>query len=125
MRAVDVMLALPFMFLALCMMAVLGPSLRNVILVIGVTGWVPYARTIRANVLALRKREFVLSAEALGASPRRIMFKHIMPNVIDAAIVLGDTRNGRVNYFRSGADVPWNGCSAYHSNLGPNVVHWS
>ena len=64
-----------------CMMAVLGPSLRNVILVIGVTGWVPYARTIRANVLALRKREFVLSAEALGASPRRIMFKHIMPNV--------------------------------------------
>ncbi len=89
MRAVDVMLALPFMFLALCMMAVLGPSLRNVILVIGVTGWVPYARTIRANVLALRKREFVLSAEALGASPRRIMFKHIMPNVIDAAIVLG------------------------------------
>lgn len=89
MRAVDVMLALPFIFLALCLMAVLGPSLGNVILVLGVTGWVPYARTIRANVLAIRKREFILASEALGARDVSVMMKHVLPNVIDSAIVLG------------------------------------
>ena len=89
MRAVDVMLAFPFIFFALCLMAVLGSSLRNIIIVLGVTGWVPYARTIRANVLVLRKREFVVASTSLGCTSLRNIVKHILQNVLDRAIVLG------------------------------------
>ena len=89
MRVVDVMLSFPFIFMALCLMAVLGSSLTNVIIVLGVTGWVPYTRTIRAQTLSLREREFVTAAHTEGCTNLRIIFKHIMPNVIDNAIVLG------------------------------------
>lgn len=94
MRIVDMMLSFPFIFLALCFMAVLGSSLFNVILVLGITGWVPYARTIRASVLALKKREFIVAATTLGSSPFRILVKHLIPNVIDTAIVLGTMEMG-------------------------------
>ena len=80
--------------MALCFMAVLGSSLLNVILVLGITGWVPYARTIRASVLALREREFVVAATTLGGSSFRILTKHLIPNVIDTAIVLGTMEMG-------------------------------
>lgn len=89
MRIVDVMLAFPFMFMALCFMAVLGPSLSNVILVLGITGWVPYARNVRAQVLSLRTREFVIAAEVAGARKLWVLLRHILPNVLDSAIVLG------------------------------------
>lgn len=89
MRIVDVMLAFPFMFMALCFMAVLGPSLSNVVLVLGITGWVPYTRNVRAQVLSLRTREFVVAAEVAGASKLRVLLRHILPNVLDSAIVLG------------------------------------
>ncbi len=89
MRIVDVMLSFPFIFMALCLMAVLGSSLTNVIMVLGVTGWVPYARTIRAQTLSLREREFITAAYTQGCSNTRIILKHVMPNVIDNAIVLG------------------------------------
>lgn len=75
-------------------MAVLGSSLFNVILVLGITGWVPYTRQIRASVLALRKREFVVAAGTLGGSSAWILAKHIVPNVIDTAIVLGSMELG-------------------------------
>ena len=89
MRLVDVMLAFPFIFMALCLMAVLGSSLTNVIIVLGITGWVPYTRTIRAQTLSLREREFVIAAHTEGCSHWQIIFKHILPNVIDNAIVQG------------------------------------
>ena len=89
MRIVDVMLSFPFIFMALCLMAVLGSSLINVILVLGVTGWVPYARTIRAQTLSLREREFITAAYTQGCKNTRTIFRHIMPNVVDNAIVLG------------------------------------
>lgn len=94
MRIVDMMLSFPFIFMALCFMAVLGSSLFNVILVLGITGWVPYTRQIRASVLALRKREFVVAAGTLGGSSAWILAKHIVPNVIDTAIVLGSMELG-------------------------------
>lgn len=94
MRIVDMMLSFPFIFMALCFMAVLGSSLFNVILVLGITGWVPYTRQIRASVLALRKKEFIVAVETLGGSTSRILAKHIVPNVIDTAIVLGSMELG-------------------------------
>lgn len=89
MRIVDVMLSFPFIFMALCLMAVLGASLINVIIVLGLTGWVPYARTIRAETLSLKEREFVTAANIQGCRSMRTIIRHIVPNVIDSAVVLG------------------------------------
>lgn len=88
MRIVDVMLAFPFMFMALCFMVALGSGLGNIILVLGITGWVPYARTVRAEVLSIRKREFIISSEIVGCSKWRVIRTHVLPNVIDSAIVI-------------------------------------
>lgn len=88
MRLVDVMNAFPFMFMALCFMVALGSGLGNIVLVLGVTGWVPYARTVRAEVLSIRKRDFIVAAEIAGCSSGRLIFTHIFPNIIDSAIVI-------------------------------------
>lgn len=88
MRVVDVMLAFPFMFMALCFMVALGSGLGNIILVLGITGWVPYARTVRAEVLSIRRREYIIAAELVGCSNWRVICTHVLPNVIDSAIVI-------------------------------------
>lgn len=96
MRLVDIQLAIPLMLLALLVVAALGPSLRNVVLVLALTSWIRYARIIRGQVLSLREREFVQSAQAIGASTRRIMFLHILPNVVTPALVVGTLELARV-----------------------------
>jgi peptide/nickel transport system permease protein len=87
-RIVDIQLAFPLILLAVAVVGVIGPSLATVIAVIGVTSWVQYVRVIRAEVLSLRERDFVAAAQALGASQRRIVFRHLLPNVVSPAIVL-------------------------------------
>ena len=96
MRLVDIQLAIPLMLLALLVVAALGPSIRNVVLVLALTSWIRYARIIRAQVLSLREREFVQSARAIGASTGRIMFLHILPNVMTPALVVGTLELARV-----------------------------
>ena len=73
MRSIDVLLAFPGLLLAIALAAVLGPSVRNVVLALSLLGWTGYARLVRAEVAALRRREFVHAAEALGARPGRII----------------------------------------------------
>lgn len=89
MRLADIQLAVPFILFALAILAVLGPGLRNLILVLGVTGWVTYARVVRGQVLSYREKEFVEAARALGAGDLRIMFRHILPNTFASLIVIG------------------------------------
>jgi len=96
MRLVDIQLAIPLMLLALLVVAALGPSMRNVVLVLAMTSWIRYARIIRAQVLSLREREFVQSAHAIGASTLRIMVYHILPNVMTPALVVGTLELARV-----------------------------
>lgn len=96
MRLVDIQLAIPLMLLALLIVAALGPSLVNLIIVLAVTSWIRYARIIRGQVLTLREREFVLSARALGASRLRIMLRHILPNVMTPALVVATLELARV-----------------------------
>jgi len=96
MRIVDVQLALPLMLLALLVIAALGPSTVNLILVLALTSWLRYARIIRGQVLALREREFILSAHAIGASAWRIMRKHLLPNVLTSALVVATLELARV-----------------------------
>jgi len=96
MRLVDIQLALPLMLMALLVVAALGPSLRNVVIVLALTSWIRYARIIRGQVLSLREREFVQSAHAIGASTWRIMLHHLLPNVLTPALVVGTLELARV-----------------------------
>jgi len=89
MRLTDLRLALPLILLLIAVIAVLGPSLVNVIVLLGVTGFAPYARIIRVEVLAVREREFVMAARAIGVTDGRVMFRHILPNTIASSIVIG------------------------------------
>ena len=88
MRAADMQLSLPFLLVALAAAAIWGRGLDKLIIVIGVIGWAEFARTVRGSTLAVREKEFVEAARALGAVDRRIMVRHILPNVLTPVIVL-------------------------------------
>jgi peptide/nickel transport system permease protein len=87
MRLVDIMLCFPTFFLILAVIAVLEPSIWYIMIVIGVTGWMGVARLVRAEVLSLRERDFILAARAIGASDLRIIFRHILPNAMAPVLV--------------------------------------
>jgi peptide/nickel transport system permease protein len=89
MRVVDVWQAIPFTILAIAVVVLLGPSLQNLILVLGITSWVTYARVVRAETLAQRGSEVVLAARVIGAADFRILLQHILPQVGASVIVLG------------------------------------
>jgi peptide/nickel transport system permease protein len=91
MRATDVMLAFPALLLALALVSVLQPSLWNVFIVIGLVNWTWVARTVRASTLSIKEKEYVEAARALGAGPFRIVFRHILPNVLPTIIILAST----------------------------------
>jgi peptide/nickel transport system permease protein len=91
MRLVDVQMAFPFILLAIVVVGVLGPSPAKVVLVIGIGGWVHFARVVRSEVLTLRERAFIESARATGAGAGRIMVRHVLPNVLPTIIVLATT----------------------------------
>ncbi len=86
-RVVDVLMAFPGILLAIGMVAVLGPSLTNVILALCVIGWVGYARLVRGQALRAREFEYVQAARALGAGPARIILRHVLPSAFPAVIV--------------------------------------
>ncbi|HUG37003.1 MAG TPA: ABC transporter permease [Candidatus Limnocylindrales bacterium] len=88
MTVVDTTLSFPQLLLALGFVAVLGPSLNNIILVLGLTGWERYARVVRAEVLALREKDFVEAARAMGVGSFRILWRHLLPNTFSSIIVL-------------------------------------
>jgi peptide/nickel transport system permease protein len=86
---VDIMLSFPTFFLILTVIAVLPPSIWNIMIVIGITGWVGPARFVRAEILSLREQEFVLAARSLGAGSWRLVFRHLIPNSMGPVMVSG------------------------------------
>jgi len=96
MRLTDTWLALPALTFAIFLAAVVGPSELNIIVILGLVYWTRYARVIRGEVLSLKEREFVRLAIVAGCSKRTIMIKHILPNVINSAIVLATLMIGVV-----------------------------
>lgn len=88
MRLADSLLAIPTILLMLVVLAVVGPGMWTLIFVIGATNWVSYARVVRGEVLSLKERDFVKSARMIGARSGRIIFRHILPNVMSSFIVL-------------------------------------
>jgi peptide/nickel transport system permease protein len=101
MRVADVQLTIPFMVFALALVAAVGPSLLNLILVLGATGWVVYARVVRAETLSLREREFVLAARAVGVRGADIVRRHILPNAASSIIVLISIQVARMMLFEA------------------------
>lgn len=100
-RLVDTLMAYPLLVLLITLAAVLGPSLVTVVVIIGLTTWAQYARVVRADVLSLREREFVLAAQAAGASATRIIFRHVVPNVMGPVIVLASLGIGGIILLES------------------------
>ncbi|WP_119822031.1 nickel transporter permease [Halalkaliarchaeum desulfuricum] len=96
MRLVDIQLAFPGLVLALVVAGVLGPSLTNVLIALSVVGWASYARVVRANVLAVKDRAFVESAQLYGTPPRRVARRHLMPNVVNPVLVLATMNLGSI-----------------------------
>ena len=88
MTVADAQLAFPFILLAIGIIAVLGPSFPNLIIVVGLSGWVTYARVLRSQVLTLRQRDFVSAILGLGGSVPRILIRHILPNVASTFLVI-------------------------------------
>ena len=101
MRLLDVQLSMPFMLLALAIVGIYGPSVGNIILVLTITGWVVYARVVRAEVLSLRTREFVVACRSLGGSNARIIVRHLLPNVAPSLVVLAALEIGRMMLLES------------------------
>ena len=86
-RIIDVLMAFPGILLAIALVAVLGPSLTNVVIALSVIGWVGYARLVRGQALRAREFDFVQAARALGAGSRRIVVRHILPTALPAVVV--------------------------------------
>ncbi len=87
MRFVDIMLAFPTFFLILAVIAVVEPSISTIMIVIGFTSWMDVSRLVRAEMLGLKERDFVLAAKAIGASDFRVIFRHILPNALSPVFV--------------------------------------
>lgn len=101
MRLADIQLAFPFILLAIAVIGVLGPSLPTIIVVIGVSSWVVYARVVRGAVLSLREREFVQAAYALGSGDGRILVHHVLPNAFTPWLVVATLDMARVIVIES------------------------
>lgn len=111
MRLVDISLGLPIILVALVFVAALGPSFATVIAVITILLWARYARQVRGEVLSIKERDFIARARVAGASHFRIMFRYLLPNVVNTLIVLATLQVGFVIIFESslsflGAGIP-------------------
>ena len=116
-RVIDILLAFPGLLLALALMAILGPSLTNVIVALSAVGWVGYARLTRGQVLALKERGFVTAARALGAGNARIIFLHLLPNALAPLIV-------EATFGMGGAIVGEAGLSFLGFGVQPPTASW-
>ncbi|MFM8930099.1 MAG: ABC transporter permease [Betaproteobacteria bacterium] len=117
MRVTDIVLAFPRLILALAFVAALGPGIENAILAIAITSWPPYARIARAETLTLRQAGFVQAAQAMGASPSRIVWRHIMPLCLPSVVV-------RVSLDMSGIILTAAGLGFLGLGAQPPIPEW-
>lgn len=101
MMLTDIQLAIPFLVLALAVAAVVGPSLWNIIAILGLTNWVQYSRVVRAECLVLREREFIQAAHMMGISSPHILVRHLLPNVMSSVIVISSLLVAKMILFES------------------------
>jgi len=102
MRFVDVLLSIPIILMALLVIAILGPKIENIILVMGFTGWIWHARIVRGNALRIREEQFVLAARSCGTRPLAIMWRHVLPNLLAPVLVTASMQIGYMVILESG-----------------------
>lgn len=102
MRITDTWLAFPPLILAIFLAIIIGPGVKNVIIVLALAMWTRYARVIRGEVLSLKQRDFIRLAVVAGVSPKKIMWKHILPNVLNTSMVLATLMFGTVIIAEAG-----------------------
>ncbi len=117
MRIVDIVLCIPTLFLILMLIVFLGPSLFNIMVIIGLTSWTELSRLVRAEFLTLKQRDYVSAARAVGASNRRIIFMHILPNAL-APIFISAT------FGVAGAILLESGLSFLGLGVQPPMASW-
>lgn len=96
MRFTDIMMSLPYLIIAIVLAAVLGPSKNNIIMILSITGWASYARVLRGEVLRIKQGEFISLAVIAGCSKKRIMFRHVFPNMVNTLVILATLQLGVV-----------------------------
>ncbi|BES66370.1 ABC transporter permease [Gottschalkiaceae bacterium SANA] len=134
MRIVDVFMCFPFFVIAIAIAAVLGPSIYNVMLISGVLSWTKIARIVRAEVMAIKGREFIEAAISLGLEAREIIIKHILPNVLAPIIVyatlgiaVGILSEAGLSFLGLGVKQPqpsWGNMLAAAQSLRSLRLHW-
>jgi len=132
-RLIDTLMAFPLLALLITLAALFSPSLFNVVIVIGVTVWASYARVVRADIMSLRERDFVLAARSIGVGNARIIVRHMLPNVVGPIIVLASLDVGSIIILESalsflglGIQPPtpsWGGMLAAGRSLMRNAPH--
>jgi peptide/nickel transport system permease protein len=100
-KIIDIQLSFPFLLFAITVIAVLGPSLRNLLIVLAISGWVTYARVIRGQTLSLREKDFIEASRSVGSDNIRIIFGHIFPNVISYLLIIMTIEIGRIIVLES------------------------
>jgi peptide/nickel transport system permease protein len=100
-KLIDIQLSFPFILFAIFVISITGPQLRNIIIVCGVTSWVTYARVVRGQVLSIREQEFIEAARGIGCSFKRIIFRHVFPNIFSSLIVVATLDIGRIIVLES------------------------
>jgi peptide/nickel transport system permease protein len=116
-RIIEIIMNIPTFFLIITIIAFLPPSIYNIMVTIGVTGWTGVARIVRGEFLRLREGDFVLAAQAMGASPARIMFRHILPNALAPVMVMAA-------FGISGAILTESGLSYLGFGVPPPTPSW-
>lgn len=117
MRIIDMLYAFPGFLLAIALVAVLGPSIQNVILAMCMTGWTSYARLVRGEVLHLKNRDYVLAAQALGANNLRLILFHILPNLVGVLVV-------QASFGLAGTIIAESGLSFLGLGAPPTTPTW-
>lgn len=117
MRLVDIILCIPTLFLILMLIVYIGPSLFNIMIIIGLTSWTELSRLVRAEFLSLKQRDYVLAARAMGARHYRIIFKHILPNALAPVFVSG-------TFGVAGAILLESGLSFLGLGVQPPMASW-
>ncbi|MDQ2784677.1 MAG: ABC transporter permease [Chloroflexota bacterium] len=116
-RIADVQLAFPFLLLAILISIVSGPGLKNVIIILSIGAWVPFARVVRGSTLAAKEYEYVVAARTIGARAPTILFRHILPNVVTPVIVIA-------TFAVAGTIIAEAGLSFLGLGVGTSVPTW-
>lgn len=121
-RAMDIIIAFPWLLLVIAVIAILGPSIPNVMIAIGLTLVPEFARLVRSLVLSLREQDFVTAARSLGASQIRIAFRHVLPHCVANIVVLGTVKLGRSILAEAGLSYLGLGVQPPHPSWGSMIA---